>query len=77
MWCLIVSISDLCIFLTLDEECPKLLCGMGIDHRRKTIPPWNSTESSSGHQCMSGIYNMALEDGARRCRTLISKGDFG
>ena len=28
----------------LNKECPKLLCGLGICHRRRqTIPMWNST----------------------------------
>ena len=28
----------------LNKECPKLLCGLGICHRRRqTIPLWNST----------------------------------
>ena len=44
----------------LNEECPKLLSSLGIDHRRrKTIPLRNSLgkkKSSSGHHCMSGIY---------------------
>ena len=30
--------------LWLNEECPKLLCSLGTDHRRrKTIPLWNSS----------------------------------
>ena len=52
------------VFL-LNEECPKLLSCLGIDHRRRmTIPLWNSSGgggggmSSSGHHCMSGIYNI-------------------
>ena len=32
------------VFFLLNEECPKLLCVQGIDHRRrKTIPVWNSS----------------------------------
>ena len=28
----------------LNEECPKLLCGLDIGHRRRqTIPVWNSS----------------------------------
>ena len=28
----------------LNKECPKLLCGLGIGHRRRqTIPMWNSS----------------------------------
>ena len=37
-----------CAFLILlwglNKECPKLLCGLGTDYRkRKTIPVWNSS----------------------------------
>ena len=43
----------------LNEECPKLLCGLDIGHRRRqTIPMWNSSggkRNSSGHHCMSGV----------------------
>ena len=43
----------------LNKECPKLLCGLGICHRRRqTIPMWNSSggkKNSSGHHCMSGV----------------------
>ena len=50
------------LYYLLNEECPKLLSGLGINHRgRKTIPVWNSfgeRKSSSGHHCMSGIYNI-------------------
>ena len=42
-------------------KCPKLLCGLGICHRRRqTIPMWTSSgggggRNSSGHHCMSGV----------------------
>ena len=43
----------------LNKECPKLLCGLGICHRRRqTIQMWNSSgekKNSSGHHCMSGV----------------------
>ena len=49
----------------LSQECPKLFCGLGIDHRRrKTIALWNSlgkAKSYPGHHCMSSIYNMGLD----------------
>ena len=33
----------LCMTLSLNKECSKLLCGLGICHRRRqTIPMWNS-----------------------------------
>ena len=39
----------------LDKDCPKLLCGLGIGHRRRqTIPMWGE-RNSSGHHCMSGV----------------------
>ena len=47
----ILKKNHLAVFL-LNEECPKLLSGLGINHRRrKTISPWNSTGkmSFSGH----------------------------
>ena len=54
------KIIRLCFYL--NEECPRLLSSLGIDHRRrKTIPLWYSPggkKSSSGHHCMSGIYNI-------------------
>ena len=51
-----------CVF-DYDAECPKLICGLSIGHsRRQTIPMWNSSRgygwNSSGHHCMSGIYNI-------------------
>ena len=34
----------LCMTLSLNKEFPKLLCGLGICHRRRqTIPLWNSS----------------------------------
>ena len=46
-------------YAALNKECPKLLCGLGIGHRRRqTIPMWNSSgekRNSSGHHCMSGV----------------------
>ena len=37
----------------LNKECPKLLCGLGICHRRRqTIPMWNS---SGGKGILQGI----------------------
>ena len=33
----------------LSKECPKLLCGLGIFHRRRqTIPMWNSSGGGGG-----------------------------
>ena len=52
----------ICLCFWLNEECPTLLSSLGIDHRRrKTIPLWNSSgkkKISSGHHCMSDIYNI-------------------
>ena len=43
----------------VNKECPKLLCGLDIGHRRRqTIPVWNSSSggrNSSGHHCMPGV----------------------
>ena len=54
----------------LNKECPKLLCGLGICHRRRqTIPMWNSTggkKNSSGHHCMSGV--CGIEHYVMTCR---------
>ena len=40
----------------LNKECLKLLCGLGIGHRRRqTIPVWNSSGEKGNLQGMSGV----------------------
>ena len=40
----------------LNKECPKLLCGLGICHRRRqTIPKWNSSGGGGGGGILQGI----------------------
>ena len=45
----------------LNKECPKLLCGLDIGHRRRQTIQCEIVEEkriSSGHHCMSGVYDI-------------------
>ena len=44
------------LYFWLNEECPKLLSTLGIDHRwRNTIPLWNSSGGGGGGWVLQGI----------------------
>ena len=42
----------------LNKECPKLLCGLGICHRRRqTIPMWNSSGGGGRNPSLRAIFS--------------------